>query len=198
MALEQYPQSHTHKVALWSIKPPSGSDDSCTRHLLTRRLFRSGLGIEDIDGPLIKRLRPLVRLADADDTKLAELRKRADEMEGDAFAGRSMKMQTVQCRDIDQVGGSETAIALTFKVIGGEIATRMAVRREELSACRIVAAVGEEVQHQKRVRRAPFPQVDLDSDMTPQIALFYRDEIDAEPAQRAFFGQKAGRCRPRS
>src|SRR4051794_36904343 len=61
---------------------------------------------------------------------------------------------------------------------------------------RVVAAVGEELQHQERVRRAALAQVDLDRPVPPAGALPDRQEVDPEPAQHALLTQRRGGPQP--
>ena len=61
---------------------------------------------------------------------------------------------------------------------------RLAGRRLVHTRLPFVVAVDQEVEHEKRVRRAALPQVDLDGMAQPSRAPTHRDEIDGESAER--------------
>ncbi len=52
--------------------------------------------------------------------------------------------------------------------------------------------VGQELQHQVGVRGSALTQVNFDGIMFPSRRLFYRNKVDAEPAQYAFIAQGIG------
>ena len=64
--------------------------------------------IEDLHGPAIEVICPLLCFANTDDPELPEFGKCANQMERDAFACRSVEVQTVYDGDVDKVIRRET------------------------------------------------------------------------------------------
>jgi hypothetical protein len=83
-------------------------------------------------------------------------------VEDDADLAGLVEVQAVPDHDVEQVVRRERAIKRRFQMIGGDEALLAAARRDEHRPLLVVAAVGQELQREKRVGRAAFAQVDLD------------------------------------
>ena len=82
--------------------------------------------------------------------------------------------------------GHQPAQLIGLEVVGGDQVLLVAPRREEQRGAGVVAAVGEELQREERVRRPALAQVELDGVRRPLAASAADDdEVDREPAQRA-------------
>ena len=72
-----------------------------------------------------------VRVSDREHAELAKLRKRADQVEDDAFLGRGVEMQAFRCGDIDKVRWRQPAIVLLVQIIGRVVGAGLAGRRKK-------------------------------------------------------------------
>ena len=106
-------------------------------------------------------------------------------MEGNALTRCCMKVQIVSDGNVNEVARCQPPILLGFEIVRGVIAARAPCRRQEFARFWIISSVREELQHEKGMRRAPFPQVYFDRHVTPIITLFDRNEIDTEAAKNA-------------
>ena len=125
-------------------------------------------------------------LADTYNPQLTKLRQRAEEVEGNALTGCCVKVQIISDGDVNEIVRCQPPIFLRFEIVRGVIAARVTCRRQEFARFWIISAIRQELQHEKGMSCAPFPQVYFDGHMTPSITLFDRNEIDAEAAKNAF------------
>src|SRR6516162_289968 len=85
----------------------------------SRSRRRSTLPIKDFDCPVVKAIGTLLCLPDTHHSELAELGKRADQMERDPFASRSVEVQAVQNCNVNQIIGRQPSVSGRFEIVGG-------------------------------------------------------------------------------
>src|SRR5262245_23561885 len=99
-------------------------------------------------------------------------------------------MQVVPHDNVEQVVGSQSAIACRFDVIAGHKEFLLAIRSRKDSRFGIIGAVSEKLQSQKRMRSAAFSQINFDRVWLP-FSIFrpHNDEIQSEATNNPLFGQ---------
>src|SRR5262249_5008306 len=70
------------------------------------------------------------------------------------------------------------------------ITMRLPCLRQEFAGLGIVAAIGEELEHEEWVGGAALSEVDFDREMAPAARILHRDEVDAESPEDALVGQR--------
>src|ERR1051326_6485692 len=89
-------------------------------------------------------------------------------------------MQVIVHGNLDEIIGRETDVRIVAQVVGGVVMTRTTGSGSIRGRRRVVSAVGEILEHQKRMRRASLAQIDLDRRRRPLRPIPDRDEVDAE------------------
>ncbi len=110
-------------------------------------------------------------------------------MEHHALLHRSVEVQIVEDRDVDEIVGREAAVVRVLQVIGGVVVARLARGRVIEAGRRVVAPVGQELEHEEGVGRAALAKVHFDGVVAPLLAVADRNEVHAETAQNAFLAQ---------
>ncbi len=144
--------------------------------------------IQHRNKPLINLLRMFGRIPNGGETEFAEGGNLAEHVQNHARLRNVIVVQTVVAHEIEQVGGGEGVVGVVFQGVGGDIRFGVAEGGVEDAGVRIVTAIGEVLEGEEGMSRAPFAEVDLDGVGVPPAILAFDDKkIEGEPSDDAFF-----------
>src|SRR5215217_7200684 len=145
------------------------------------------LAVQDGYRVAVELLGALAAVADTDGAELAVLGERSDQVEDDSLLGGGVEVEAVVHRDVYQVVGSQAFVRRALEVVRGVVVAGLVGGRAVGPVPGVVGAVGQELQHQVRMGRPAFADVDLYGGVFPAALALDRDEVDSEAFQHPSF-----------
>src|SRR5947199_365020 len=131
----------------------------------------------------------LVRVTHCGQPHSSEFAQGTHHMKDDACLARLAEVQVVPHHDVKKIVGRQGAILGRLDVVAGDKKLLPAIRSCEDRRLRIVGAVGEKLQGQKRMSCAAFSQVNLDGIRLPFSVGAYNHKIQSETPYHSFLRQ---------